>query len=107
MRLWLLLAVSFFCWLSYSVAKDPNQNRPVAKGRRRKGKKMARQGRVPVNGGYNSASVFIESYKGVEEAKPSYNVIPGQCKLKRGPKTDRRKRLLNLALFRSSLYLTI
>ncbi|XP_017305652.1 extracellular matrix protein 2 isoform X3 [Ictalurus punctatus] len=82
MRLWLLLAVSFFCWLSYSVAKDPNQNRPVAKGRRRKGKKMARQGRVPVNGGYNSASVFIESYKGVEEAKPSYNVIPGntgQC----------------------------
>ncbi|XP_026996596.1 extracellular matrix protein 2 [Tachysurus fulvidraco] len=82
MRLWFLLAVSFFCWLSYSVAKEQNQNRPMAKGRRRRGKKMVRQGRMPVNGGYNGASVFIESYKGVEEPKPNYNVIPGntgQC----------------------------
>ncbi|XP_026788383.3 extracellular matrix protein 2 isoform X2 [Pangasianodon hypophthalmus] len=76
MRLWLLLAVSFFCWLSYSVAKDQNRNRPVAQGKRRRGKKMAHQGRVPVNGGYNGASVFIKSYKGVEEPKPNYNVIP-------------------------------
>ncbi|XP_058229797.1 extracellular matrix protein 2 [Hemibagrus wyckioides] len=82
MRLWLLLAVSFFCWLSCSVAKEQNQSRPMAKGRRRRGKKMVRQGRVPVDGGYNGASVFIESYKGVEEPKPNYNVIPGntgQC----------------------------
>ncbi|KAF5908775.1 extracellular matrix protein 2-like, partial [Clarias magur] len=82
MRIWLLLAVSFFCWLSCSVAKEQNRNRPMAQGRRRRGKKMARQGRVPVNGGYNGGQVFIESYKEVEEAKPNYNVIPGdmgQC----------------------------
>lgn len=66
---------------------------------------MARQGRLPVNGRYNGASVFIKSYKGIEEPKPNYNVIPGQYILKRGLKTDRRKRLLNLALFRyKSLY---
>lgn len=45
---------------------------------------MARRGRVPVNDGYNGASVFIKAYKGVEEPKPNYNVIPGQCILKRG-----------------------
>lgn len=56
----------------------------MAKGRRRRGKKMVRQGRMPVDGGYNGASVFIESYKGVEEPKPNYNVIPGQYILKRG-----------------------
>lgn len=39
---------------------------------------MARQGRTPVNDGYNGASVIIESYKEVEEPKPNYNVIPGQ-----------------------------
>lgn len=45
---------------------------------------MARQGRMPVNGGYNGGQVFIESYKEVEEAKPNYNVIPGQCILQSG-----------------------
>ncbi|KAI5607584.1 extracellular matrix protein 2, partial [Silurus asotus] len=82
MRLWLLLAVSFFCWISYSVAREQNPNRPMAQGRRRRGKKMSRQGRVPANVGYNGAAVFIESYKEVEEPKPNYNVIPGntgQC----------------------------
>lgn len=52
---------------------------------------MTRQGRVPVNGGYNGASVFIKSYKGIEEPKPDYNVIPGQCILKRGLKLTEAK----------------
>ncbi|KAL7837600.1 hypothetical protein SRHO_G00273110 [Serrasalmus rhombeus] len=80
MRLWLLLVVSFFCCLSFSVAKD--QNRPLARGRRRRGKKVVRQGKEPIHSGYNGAPLFIESYKSVQEPKPNYNVIPGntgQC----------------------------
>ncbi|KAG9260346.1 extracellular matrix protein 2 isoform X1 [Astyanax mexicanus] len=80
MRLWLLLAVSFFCCLSYSSAEHPD--RPLAPGRRRRGKKMVRQGKLPKDSGDNGASLFIETYKGVQEPKPSYNVIAGntgQC----------------------------
>ncbi|KAI4881105.1 hypothetical protein NFI96_024794 [Prochilodus magdalenae] len=80
MRLRLLFAVVFFCCLSFSLAKD--LNRPMAGGRRRRGKKMVRQGKAPIPSGSNGASLFIESYKGVQEPKPNYNVIPGntgQC----------------------------
>ncbi|XP_062843227.1 extracellular matrix protein 2 [Trichomycterus rosablanca] len=82
MRLWLLLAVLFFCCLSVGLAKDPKANGPAARGGRRRGKKTAHQGNVPANGGYNGAPLHIESYKSVQEPKPDYNVIPGntgQC----------------------------
>ncbi|XP_066528536.1 extracellular matrix protein 2 [Hoplias malabaricus] len=83
MRLWHLFAVLFFCCLSFSFAKD--QNRPLAPGRRRRGKKMVRQGKKPTNSGYNGSSLFTESYKGVQEPRPNYNVLPGnsgQCVFK-------------------------
>uniref|UniRef100_A0A4W4EXR5 VWFC domain-containing protein n=1 Tax=Electrophorus electricus TaxID=8005 RepID=A0A4W4EXR5_ELEEL len=76
MRLRLLLAVSFFCCLSYGNTKDQSVGRPLAQGRR-KGRRTEHRGRVPINGGYNGASVFIESYKAIQEPKPNYNVIPG------------------------------
>ncbi|KAK1799748.1 hypothetical protein P4O66_006282 [Electrophorus voltai] len=75
MRLRLLLAVSFFCCLSYGNTKDQSVGRPLAQGRR-KGRRTEHRGRVPINGGYNGASVFIESYKAIQEPKPNYNVIP-------------------------------
>ncbi|XP_076865417.1 extracellular matrix protein 2 [Brachyhypopomus gauderio] len=75
MRLRLLVGVSFFCCLSYSLARVQT-GRPQAQAGRR-GQKAVRRGSTPANDGHNGASIFFQSYKAVQEAKPNYNVIPG------------------------------
>lgn len=85
MRLNLILALSLFACLTFSLAKD--QRRLLARGRRRGvGPKRARkqtsiialqQGRSPESNGQDG-SIFIESYKNTKEPKPNY-VTAGQC----------------------------
>ncbi|XP_048038629.1 extracellular matrix protein 2 [Megalobrama amblycephala] len=85
MRLNLILALSLFACLTFSLAKD--QRRLLARGRRRGvGPKRARkqtstialqQGRSPESNGQDG-SIFIESYKNTKEPKPNYEVTAGK-----------------------------
>ncbi|XP_067252550.1 extracellular matrix protein 2 [Chanodichthys erythropterus] len=85
MRLNLILALSLFACLTFSLAKD--QRRLLARGRRRGvGPKRARkqtsvitlqQGRSPESNGQDG-SIFIESYKNTKEPKTNYEVTAGK-----------------------------
>lgn len=86
MRLKLILALSLFVCMTFSLAKD--QSHPLARGRRRGvGPKRARkqtsittlqQGRLPESNGQDG-SIFIESHKNTKEPKPDYGATAGQC----------------------------
>ncbi|XP_051550174.1 extracellular matrix protein 2 isoform X2 [Myxocyprinus asiaticus] len=85
MRLNLILVLSIFVCLTFSLAED--QRRPLTRGRRRGvGPKRARkqtynavlqQGKMPEGNGQDG-SIFIESYKNTKEPKPNYDVTPGK-----------------------------
>jgi len=86
MRLKLILALSLFVCMTFSLAKD--QSHHLARGRRRGvGPKRARkqttittlqQGRLPESNGQDG-SIFIESYRNTKEPKPDYETTAGQC----------------------------
>ncbi|XP_030632252.1 extracellular matrix protein 2 [Chanos chanos] len=86
MKLKIILAVSLFVFLSLSLAQD--QRNPLARGNRRRanqkrGRKLnsrvsAQRDRLPVNDGDDGGTIFIDSYKSIDEKEPKYNVIPGK-----------------------------
>ncbi|XP_041945204.1 extracellular matrix protein 2 isoform X1 [Alosa sapidissima] len=85
MRLWVLLALWFIVCLSLILAQK--QQVSLARGKRRRGEQrrgkkvissqLARQGGVPV---LNDAgtTIFLKSYKSVNEQESNYNIIPGR-----------------------------
>lgn len=80
-----MLALSLLAHLGLGLAQEPVRVR--RRGGQRRGRNrtlrhqnseaLARLRSVPVDGGDDGASVFIESYKDVNEQESSYNIIPG------------------------------
>ncbi|MGH0189254.1 UNVERIFIED_CONTAM: hypothetical protein FKN15_034644 [Acipenser sinensis] len=85
-----LLVLVLLANLSFALAQD--ESNPPGTGKKRRGQKRGRGrqqkqrpsdtpvllGNVPVVKGEDDLTIFIESYKGVNEFESNYNVVPGK-----------------------------
>lgn len=85
-----LLVLVLLANLSFALAQD--ESNPPGTGKKRRGQKRGRGrqqkqrpsdtpvllGNVPVVKGEDDLTIFIDSYKGVNEFETNYNVVPGQ-----------------------------
>ncbi|KAJ8361055.1 hypothetical protein SKAU_G00175800 [Synaphobranchus kaupii] len=86
MKAGVILALSLLLHLGLGLAQEVERGKRRRGGQKRGRKRSMRQNSdvlsrlrsVPVNNGDDGASVFIESYKNVNELESNYNIIPGK-----------------------------